>query len=91
MKTKLSQPNPSASLYRSKRHQKQKDAAIPGIKRKKKKSYLKKDARKGPCTKGLDTKEKGSPNSLKSKEKASGSGAHKANGQRVSTEEVEGN
>ena len=39
----------------------------------------------------VDTKEKGNPNSLKSKEKASGSGAHKANGQRVSAEEVEGN
>ena len=39
----------------------------------------------------VDTKEKGSPNSLKTKEKASGSGAHKANGQRVSAEEAEGN
>ena len=39
----------------------------------------------------VDTKEKGSPNSLKSKEKASRSGAHKANGQRVSAEEAEGN
>ena len=47
--------------------------------------------RKAPEKECVDTKEKGSPNSLKSKEKASGSGAHKTNGQRVSAGEVEGN
>ena len=47
--------------------------------------------RKTPEKDCVDTKKKGSPNSLKSKEKASGSGAHKANGQRVSAKEIEGN
>ena len=55
------------------------------------KSYLKKDTRKGLYTEGPNTKEKGNLDSLKSKEKASRSGAHKANGQRVSAEEAEGN
>ena len=35
--------------------------------------------------------EKGNPNSLKSEEKTSGSGANKAKGQKVSAEEAEGN
>ena len=48
-------------------------------------------SRKTPEKDCVDTKEKESPNSLKSKEKALESGAHKANGQRVSAEEVEGN
>ena len=47
--------------------------------------------RKAPEKECVDTKEKGSPNSLKSKEKASGSGAHKTNDQRVFAEEAEGN
>ena len=32
MKTKLGQPNPSISSYRSKKDQRDKDAAVPGIK-----------------------------------------------------------
>ena len=47
--------------------------------------------RKTPEKNCVDTKEKGNLNLLKSKEKASGSGEHKANGQRVSAEEAEGN
>ena len=38
-----------------------------------------------------NTKGKGSPNSLKSKEKASGPREHKTNGQRIFTEETERN
>ena len=44
--------------------------------------------RKTPEKDCVDTKEKGNPNLLKSKEKASVSGAHKTNGQRVSAEEA---
>ena len=75
MKTKLGQPNPSTSSYRSRIDQRDKDATIPGIKRKKlsqerrqKRTLHKKFRQK--------TKEEGSSNSLKAK--VSGSGAHKA-------------
>ena len=70
----------------SKRHQKEKDATVPGIKRRK--AIPRKTPEKDSIQ---EVQEKGSPNLLKSKEKASGSGAHKANGQRVSAEEAEGN
>ena len=76
MKTKLGQPNPSASSYRSKRDRRNKDTAAPGIKEEKlsqerrQKKTLHKRFR-------LKTKGEGSPNSLTAKKKVTGSGAHK--------------
>ena len=68
----------------------EKDEPVPGIKRKKL-SQARHQKRTLHRRFRWNTKEKGSPNSLKSKEKASGSGAHKVNDQRVSAEETEGN
>ena len=58
-------------------------------KKKKKKSYLKQDIEKDSTQRfKWNTKGKRSPNSVKSKEKASGSRERKTNGQRIFTEEM---
>ena len=66
---------------------------MPWVPSQKKKTYLKKNAGKRTLHKRFrrNTKGKGSSNSLKSKEKASGPREHKTNGQRIFTEETERN
>ena len=70
----------------------EKDAPVPGIKKKRKKAISSKMPKRTLYRRfRRNTKGKGSPNSLKSKEKASGSREHKTNGQRIFTEEIERN
>ena len=87
MRIKLSQPNPSASSYRSKRHQREKDTAVPGIKQKKL-SQERRQKRTLHRRFRRNTKEEGSPNSLKAKKKLQDQGHAK---QRMSAEETGGN
>ena len=64
---------------------------MPWVPRKKKLSQAKRRKRTLHRRFRRNTKGKGSPNSLKSKEKAFGPREHKTNGQRIFTEETERN
>ena len=64
---------------------------VPSQKKKKKLSQVKRRKRTLHRRFRRNTKGKGSPNSLKSKEKASGPREHKTNGQRIFMEETERN
>ena len=76
MKTKLGQLNPSVSSYRSKRDQRDKDVAVPGIKRKK--AIPGKTPEKDSTQKGqTENYGKVKYEFAESKEEVSGSGAHK--------------